>query len=84
MIKALRFRFWLETGMATITGILFVITLIWPDWVEMVFHVGLDNGNGSFERLIVGFFFVVTATLIFFGSYEWRMARTTIRSQAEY
>jgi hypothetical protein len=29
MLKAMRFRFWLETIMATITGILFVITIVW-------------------------------------------------------
>ncbi len=29
MRKTLRPLFWLEAGMATITGILFVITLVW-------------------------------------------------------
>lgn len=32
----LRLLFWVETGLAAITGILCVITPIWPDWIEAV------------------------------------------------
>ncbi len=38
MKMAIRLRFWLEVSLATITGVLFVITLIWDDWVEMLFQ----------------------------------------------
>jgi hypothetical protein len=75
MIKAMRFRFWLETGMATITGILFVITMVWRDWIETVFHVSPDNGNGSFEWFLVGVLLVVTITLSVLARYEWRRAQ---------
>ncbi len=77
MKGAMRFRFWLEIGMATITGFLFVITLIWRDWIEMVFNVSLDNGNGSLEWLTVGVLFVVTIALFVLARYEWRRAQTT-------
>jgi len=82
MIRALRFRFWLEIGMATFTGILFAITLVWPDWIEMVFHFSLDEGDGSFERLIVGFFLVATIILSLLGHYEWKIAHTATESQS--
>ena len=78
MRNALRRRFWLETVMAIITGILFVITLIRNDWIEIVFGVDPDKNNGTFEWLIVGVLFVVTITLIILASYEWRKARTAI------
>jgi len=78
MKRAMRFRFWLEIGMATITGILFVITLIVRDWIEIVFHVSLDNDSGSFEWLIVGVLLVVTITLFVLARYEWRRAQTTM------
>ncbi len=62
MRNALRRRFWLETAMAIVTGILFVITLVRNDWIEIVFRVDPDNNNGTLEWLIVGVLLVVTIT----------------------
>jgi hypothetical protein len=78
MIQAMRFRFWLETGMATITFILSVITSVWRDWIEIVFGIEPDGGNGSLEWLILGALAVVTITLFVQVRYEWRRARATI------
>lgn len=78
MRNALRLRFWLETGMAIVTSILFVITLIRNDWIEIVFKVDPDNNNGTFEWLIVGALLIVTITLFVLVNYEWRRARTAI------
>ena len=78
MKRAMRFRFWLEIGMATITGIMFLITLIVRDWIEVVFNVSLDNYSGSAEWMIVGVLFVVTITLSVLARYEWRRAQTTM------
>ena len=78
MKRAMRLRLWVETGMATITGVLFVITLVWRDWIERVFGVEPDGGNGSFEWLIVGVLLVATITLFLLARSEWRRARTTI------
>jgi hypothetical protein len=78
MRNALRRRFWLETGIAIITGILFVITLIRNNWIEIVFRVDPDNNNGTFEWLIVGVLLLVTITLFILASYEWRRARAAI------
>jgi hypothetical protein len=78
MRNALRRRFWLETGIAIITGILFLITLIRNDWIELVFRVDPDNNNGTFEWLIVGALLLVTITLFILASYEWRRARAAI------
>lgn len=76
MKRTMRFRFWLETGMATITGFLFVITLLWGDWIERVFGVSPDGGNGSLEWLIVVVLFVATITLILLARSELRKARS--------
>ncbi len=78
MRNALRRRFWLETGIAIITGILFVITFIRNDWIEIVFRVDPDNNNGTFEWLIVGALLLVTITLFILASYEWRRTRAAI------
>jgi hypothetical protein len=78
MRKALRGRFWLETGTAIVTGILFVITLVWHDWIEIIFHVDPDQGNGLLEWAIVGALLIVTIALFVLARYEWRKAQATI------
>ncbi len=83
MIKAMRSRFWLEMGMGTITCILFVITLMWRDWIEIVFGVDPDSGNGWLEWLIVGVLSAVMITLFVLARYEWRRARTAIRYHSQ-
>jgi len=78
MRNALRWRFWLEMGLAIITGILFIISLVQRDWIEIVFNVDPDNRNGSLEWLIVGIFLVVTLTLFTLARYEWRRVRASV------
>lgn len=78
MIGSLRKRFWLETSMTGVTGILFAITLTWRDWIEAVFHIGPDQGNGTLEWLIVGALFVVTLTFLALAAYEWRRTRLAV------
>jgi hypothetical protein len=80
MIKGLRLRFWLEAGMATLTGILFVVTLVWRNWIEIVFGVEPDGGSGSLEWLILGVTLIVTIILFVLARYEWRIARTALPS----
>lgn len=78
MKKHLRPIFWLETVLATLTAILLVATFIRNDWIEIVFHVDPDSGNGSFEKLIVGALLVVTLALITLAGLEWRKARAAV------
>ncbi len=78
MRNALRQRFWLETAMAIVTSILFVITLVQRDWIEIVFGVDPDNRNGTLEWLLIGALLVVTIALFTLASYEWRRARAAI------
>lgn len=46
-------RFKLEAGLAILSGLLFLITLVWKDWIEIVFRVDPDQGSGSLEWAIV-------------------------------
>lgn len=78
MRNALRWHFWLETSMALVTGILFVITLVQRDWIEIVFGVDPDSQSGALEWLVVGALLVATIALFLLASYEWRKARTAI------
>jgi hypothetical protein len=78
MKNALRQRFWFETGLAIITSILFVITQVQRDWIEIVVNVDPDNRSGTLEWLIVGVLLVTMITLIALASYEWHRARAAI------
>ncbi|HVB72860.1 MAG TPA: hypothetical protein VNE38_04825 [Ktedonobacteraceae bacterium] len=78
MRKALRGRFWLETSMAIVAGILFVITLVWHNWIEIIFNVDPDKGSGFLEWLIVGVLLIVTIVLFILARYEWRKAGTAL------
>ncbi len=78
MKNVLRRRFWLETGMAIVTSILFVITLVQRAWIEIAFGVDPDSRSGALEWLIIGALVVMTIALFTLASYEWRRARAVI------
>ena len=65
-------RFWLETGLAALSAVLFFATLLWRDWIEIVFRVDPDHGNGSVEWLIVAVTLVAAVTCSLLASREYR------------
>lgn len=69
-----RLRFWVEAGCGAATGVLAVVTLFWSDWIEAVFGVDPDHGNGSFEWLVVAVLAVITVFLTVVARVEWRYA----------
>jgi hypothetical protein len=75
MRKALRRRFWLEVGLASVTGALVVLSLLWYDWVEVIFFPGPDNDHGLLEWLSGATFVMLTAMLSLLARYEWLRAR---------
>jgi hypothetical protein len=75
MPPGLRIRFWLEVILGSFSGILAVVTLFWRNWIEAIFGVDPDKGNGSAEWLVVIVLLVVTATLAVGARIEWRRAR---------
>jgi hypothetical protein len=44
-----RQRFWVEFGLAIFAALLFVLTLITREWVEIIFRVDPDGGSGALE-----------------------------------
>ena len=74
MPSGLRRRFWLESICGSVTGMLAAITLFWHDWIEAVFRINPDNGDGSAEWLIVLILLLVTVALAVGARREWRRA----------
>jgi hypothetical protein len=57
-----RKRFWIEAGLAVLSGLLLVVTLVTREWIELLTGWDPDGGNGAVEWLIVVVLLVATAT----------------------
>ncbi len=79
MPQFLRSRFWVESLLALVTGLVAMVTLFWHDWIEIVFRVDPDKGSGLAEWLIVAALAIITVTLSIIARFEWRHARLAER-----
>jgi uncharacterized membrane protein YidH (DUF202 family) len=67
--------FWVETGLALLSGCLFVVTLVWPDWIEALTGFELDDHSGSVEWGIVITLLIVSVVASILARIEWRRQR---------
>jgi hypothetical protein len=58
-----RRRFWVEAVVAAVSGLLALLTLVTREWVELLFGVDPDGGDGSLEWLVVVALAVVALVL---------------------
>jgi hypothetical protein len=72
MVRNAGTRFWIESILGAVTAILFLVTLVWREWIEAVFKVDPDDGDGSLEWAIVGVLFAASVTLGVIARAEWR------------
>ena len=52
-MRKLRVRFWFEAAASLCTCCLALLTVVWPDWVELLFGVDPDHGSGRLEWVFV-------------------------------
>ena len=78
MRKNFRRLFWVEVALAAITGLLALITPIFPDWIEFVSGWDPDQHDGSVEWMIVAGLFVVTVVMVALAAIEWRRTPATM------
>ena len=64
-------RFKIETVLATLSGILGVVTLFWHDWLEVT-GMDPDHHNGSAEWIIAVALLLVALVLGAFARREYR------------
>lgn len=66
--------FWIECLLGSVTTFLALLTLIWPDWIELVFGFDPDHHSGSLEWAIVAVCCAVTIVSAVLARLEWRRA----------
>lgn len=64
--------FWVRLALAAVSAALLALTLLWHDWIEIVFRVDPDHGNGWLEWLIVIAAFSLMVTFSIGARQEWR------------
>ena len=66
-------RAWLATISAVVGLGLCVLTLVWSEWIELLFGVDPDRGSGALELLVAGAFLVASALLAGQARRDWRI-----------
>jgi hypothetical protein len=74
----MRRRFWIEAGSAGMSALALVLTVVWPDWIELVFGIDPDHHSGSAEWLIVAVCALFTVTFSVLARLEWRRGRLAL------
>jgi hypothetical protein len=73
--RTLQRRLWLKTFIGAVTGVLSVVTPIWPDWIEAISGWDPDQHDGSAEWMIVTALLLVTATMLAMAAREWQQLK---------
>jgi hypothetical protein len=71
-----------EAALAALTGALALLTLVWREWIEAIFRVEPDSGDGSLEWAIVIVLFVGSLTFSLVARAEWRRTALARGTQA--
>ena len=70
--RSVRVRFWLELALALLTAVAAIATILWPAWIEAVFGIDLDEGNGTLELAVTLAIALASITLAAIARTEWR------------
>jgi len=72
MKKGLRIWFYVESIVGVLATALFVYTLFARDWIETLFKIDPDAGQGWVEWMIVGALLIVALIAGYLARREWR------------
>jgi hypothetical protein len=69
--RVITMRFWVEAGLAALSGFLAILTLFTRDWIEALTGFDPDYQNGSFEWTIVSALFLVCILSSIAARADW-------------
>ena len=72
MRKNLSWTFWVEIILASLVGLLGLITPFFPDWIEAVSGWDPDQHDGSVERMILVGLCILSIVIFSLAAVEWR------------
>jgi len=75
MRRGSKARAWLATTFAIVGLGLCLLTLVWSEWIELLFGIDPDRGSGALELLIAGAFLVASVLLARRARLEWLVLR---------
>jgi undecaprenyl pyrophosphate phosphatase UppP len=75
MAQRQRKRFYVETVIAGVAGVMGIVTVFWHDWIEALTGWDPDHHNGSAEWFIIVGLLLIAAVLGIAARVEWRRAR---------
>jgi hypothetical protein len=78
MMNSLRRRFWIEMGTASVTILVFVLTVTHRDWIELVFGIDPDAGSGALEWAVWASLTLVLVAVNVMMRYEWLRAKRSM------
>lgn len=81
-MNSLRRRFWIELGAASVTILVFALTIAHSAWIELVFGVDPDRGSGALEWALAASLTLMAVAVILLMRYEWLRAKRPMRSMA--
>jgi hypothetical protein len=70
--KNLSWTFWVEIILASLVGLLGLITPFFPDWIEAVSGWDPDQHDGSVERMILVGLCILSIVIFSLAAVEWR------------
>ena len=68
-------RLWAGLAAGLVFTALFVLTWVWPDWIELTLGADPDAGSGTTEWSIVIVFGLAALAAWVFTGWEWRRSR---------
>ena len=74
MAQGQRKRFYVETVIAGVAGVMGIVTVFWHDWIEALTGWDPDHHNGSAEWVIIVGLLLIAAVLGIAARVEWRRA----------
>ena len=73
-------RFWVEAAFGAISTVLLVLTIVVPNWIELLFSLTPDAGNGSTEWELAFSLAAISLVMFALAGRTWRKHVRILRS----